>query len=471
MKFMNRNKWTITGAFLRALLVVIFIIFFMNIILIFSSVLNTTKISLYAPSDFTRKFSKYIEYKDNTPYVTEEGKMQLKNKSAWIQILGEDFKEKYSLNKPEGVSEIYNPLTIVHAYKYDIKNYTIFIGESKHNDKTYSYIIGFPIKFVAKYTMEYSPFMVRKILSGGILILLLIDICIAIIVAYIFFGKKMGKPLENIIKGIKEMSHGNYQKHYKEQGIYKNVFVSLNKLNKTLNENNIKRKELDKMRDNWISSISHDVKTPLSSIKGYAEIMKEPDYSFSNEEIKEYSDIIWNKASYIQELIEELNLTYKLKNNLFSLNKTKVNMVNMLQNIIIEILNDPIYSNRNINLHYEKENVMCFIDEVLFKRAVINLIFNSIIHNDESVKVDVSIYEKNNTVYILIKDTGKGISKEDLPYIFERYYRGTNTSFSNKGSGLGMAIAKQIIDIHGGYISVKSELGVGANIKINFKGA
>ncbi|MFD3157199.1 ATP-binding protein [Haloimpatiens sp. FM7330] len=466
MKFINRNKWSITGTFLRAFLMVLCLIFTINCILIFSNIIKTTKISSGNPEVFTRDFSKYIKYKGKVPYVIQEGKKQLKDKNAWIQIIGEDFKEKYSLYKIQGVPQSYNPLTLMHAYKYDINHYSIFIGESKSNNKIYSYIIGFPLEDVAKHTIVFSPLFLRKVISGGIVFLLFINILIAIIVSYLFFGRKMGKPLENIIEGIKQLSKGNYKKHYKEEGIYKDVFISLNKVNKTLNENKRQRKELDKMRDTWISSISHDVKTPLSSIKGYAEIMKEPDYSFSNEEIQEYSDIIWKKASYIQDLIEELNLTYKLKNNLFSLNKTKINIVNMLQTIIIEILNHPTYSKRNINFHCEKEVIMCFVDEGLFKRAVTNLIFNAIIHNDVNVKVDISIYEKDDVIRILIKDTGKGISKKDLQYVFERYYRGTNTSSSNEGSGLGMAIAKEIIDIHGENISIESELGLGTSIEI-----
>ncbi|UJA33958.1 HAMP domain-containing sensor histidine kinase [Clostridium sporogenes] len=466
MKFINRNKWTITRTFLAAFLIVITLTFVINCVLIFSSVIETSKISLDNPEAFTIEFSKYISYKNNIPYVEEEGKEELIKKAAWIQILDEDFKEKYSFHKPKVAPKRYNPITLMHGYKYDIGYYSIFIGESKNNHKTYSYIVGFPLENIAKHTLVFSPFMVKKIISGGILFLLCINILIAIIVAYLFFATKMGKPLERIIQGIKELSEGNYEKYYKEEGIYREVFVSLNKLNKILNENKLQRKELDKMRDNWITSISHDVKTPLSSIKGYSEIMKKPDYSFSPSEVKEYSSIIWKKASYIQALIEELNLTYKLKNKLFLVNKSKTNMVNMLQNIIIEILNHPMYSKRNLNFHYQKEIVMGFVDEVLLKRALTNLIFNAIIHNDEKVKVDILIYEKDNSIYILIKDTGKGISKEDLPYIFERYYRGTNTSSSNEGSGLGMAIAKQIIDIHRGEIYIESKLDVGTDITI-----
>lgn len=92
--------------------------------------------------------------------------------------------------------------------------------------------------------------------------------------------------------------------------------MNLNNLAETLKESKNKREELEKMRENWISSISHDVKTPLSSIKGYAEIMKDPKYTFSSDEILEYSKIIYDKSFYIQELVEDLNFTYKLKTKL-----------------------------------------------------------------------------------------------------------------------------------------------------------
>lgn len=101
------------------------------------------------------------------------------------------------------------------------------------------------------------------------------------------------------------------------------AFSNLNNLGKTLGENRKRREELEKMRATWISSISHDLKTPLSSIKGYAEIMKDPDYAFSKEEIQQYSEIIYNKSSYIQSLIEDLNLTYKLKNKAVPLKKKR----------------------------------------------------------------------------------------------------------------------------------------------------
>ena len=92
------------------------------------------------------------------------------------------------------------------------------------------------------------------------------------------------------------------------------MFKKLNTLSNKLSDNELERKKIDKMRNEWIANISHDIKTPLSSIKGYAEFL-EQDYDFSSEDIKAYAEIINNKSDYIKELVDDLNLSMKLKNN------------------------------------------------------------------------------------------------------------------------------------------------------------
>lgn len=468
MKILNKFKtnWTLTSRFLATMIFIVIIELIVNLIIWRTTIIYTKKNQIgFSPEKFTLGFSQHINFKDNLPFADEEGKYLITKQSGWIQIIDENAKEVYSYNKPKEVPLKYNPIDIVHIYKYDIANYSVLISEKKYNNQSFSYIIGFPIDRIAKHTITFNPAVVSSFFGKGFFLLLFIYILIAIIISYFLFGKRMGTPLENIISGINELSKGNYEKRYFEQGVYKSVFSNLNNLSETLKENKNKREELEKMREVWISSISHDVKTPLSSIKGYAEIMRDPDYSFSTEEIHEYSDIIYNKSLYIQTLIEDLNLTYKLKNKVVPMNIQELNISLLLQNIIIGILNHPIYSNRSINFYTETDDIKAFVDEKLFKRALTNLIFNSLIHNTEEVQVDVSIYRKDG-IHIIIKDTGKGIPKNDLDRIFERYYRGTNTTTSIEGSGLGMAISKQIIDAHGGIIFIESVLDEGTIVKI-----
>ncbi|UZQ49477.1 sensor histidine kinase [Clostridium kluyveri] len=468
MKFMNKIKtnWSLTTKFLVTLVFIIMIEFIV-VMFVWRSAIIYTKSNLpgFNPEKFTWTFSKYIDVEDNKPVLNDEGKNELVKNKAWIQIIDESFKEMYSFRKPQEVPKVYTPVKMAHIYKYDIANYSIFISEKEYDNESFAYIIGFPTWRIAKHTVIFNPTALRNFFGGGFIVLLAVNVTIAVIASYFIFGKRMGRPLETIINSINELSRGHYETNHLEQGVYKNVFANLNNLGKTLKENKNKREEMEKVRENWISSISHDVKTPLSSIKGYAEIMKDSDYTFSQDEILDYSKIIYDKSSYIQGLVEDLNFTYKLKNRTIPLKKENVNVVALIQNIIVEILNHPLYSNRNINLYFERENINILTDKNLFRRAISNLIFNAIIHNPQEVRVDVSVYEKDR-VHILIKDNGRGISQNDLKYIFERYYRGTNTNVSVEGSGLGMAISKQIIDVQGGSINVESTLGKGTNIDI-----
>ena len=219
------------------------------------------------------------------------------------------------------------------------------------------------------------------------------------------------------------------------------------------------------MREEWLANITHDIKTPLASIQGYAEIISDKDYEFTRDEMQEYTEIIYSKSKYIRELVDELNLSTRLKNNALSLNKQNTNLVALLRNVVIDILNDSRYENRNIEFNSNIDVIEKEVDVMLLKRALTNLIFNAVVHNNESVQVKVEI-KKIDKINISIKDNGNGINTKDLKHIFDRYYRGTNTGEVHKGSGLGMAISKEIINNHGGEIQINSKLGCGTEILI-----
>ncbi|NLZ54548.1 MAG: sensor histidine kinase, partial [Thermoanaerobacteraceae bacterium] len=132
-----------------------------------------------------------------------------------------------------------------------------------------------------------------------------------------------------------------------------------------------------------------------------------------------------------------------------------------------DVLNNPKYGKRKISFNIGTEPIIFSFDKTLMQRAFTNLLYNSLVHNDEDTEIIINIY-KREKIYIEIEDNGKGIPEEDLGRLFERYYRGTDTGESHKGSGLGLSIAKQIIEIHGGTINVESILGVGTRFIVAF---
>jgi signal transduction histidine kinase len=465
-------NWKITGRFIATIVSVAIIVIVINIIGVALLVLNGGRdnfakgITYSSPEDFTREFEKYLMEDKDKIYIYSDGEKILKEKEAWIQILDEEGNEVFNFQKPVKAKNHYTPIELIHAYKY-ISNETmstIFVSEKKLGNRNYSYIIGLPSEKVKRNVFSYDVNNFGNSLRIGIYIILFLDSLIALLFGYLF-SRRLTKPLVNIIKDVKSLSEGEYNLEREEKGIYKEIYHNINNLSSKLEYNEIERKKLDKMREEWISNISHDIKTPLVSVKGYAEILSSEEYECTKEEVREYSRIIEDKSDYIKELIDDLNLSTRLKNKVLVLNKKNTNIVSLVRGAVIDILNNPQNSNVYIYFSSTREVIDIDIDEILIKRVITNLLYNAIVHNDENVVIEVKV-ERKDRVHIFIKDNGKGIQEEELKYIFERYYRGTNTGKRHKGSGLGMAIAKDIVEAHGGVIKVESELLEGTKVEI-----
>ena len=467
-------NFKISGRYIITVAITVILVVFLNFIIVIGFALSTDRVNdsmaredkIFLPEDFTIEFAKYIHYQGGNIYINQDGKDLLKSHNAWIQVVDENGKEVYNYKKPTVVRDNYRPIDLIQAYKYSLEESmsTIFIWEKDLGDINYNYIIGFPFKEIGRNVLTYDNKKLIKVIEKIIYMVLLIDIPIALLFAYLF-SRRLTKPLVGIIGDITELSHGNYSVERKEKGIYKEVNSNINKLSAQLKFSKEERKKLDAMREEWISNISHDIKTPLVSIKGYAEILSSEEYDLTKEEIEEYTKIIEDKSNYIKELIDDLNLSTRLKNQAFTLNLEKVNIVSLVRKVIIDILNNPNTNQVHIEFLPDKEVIEKFVDEALIKRVISNILYNSIIHNDESVSIKVIIKEKDK-LSISIIDNGKGINEEELEHILDRYYRGTNTNKGHEGSGLGMAIANDIVIAHNGSIDIKSQLGLGTEVKI-----
>jgi len=425
--------------------------------------------SPYQAEKFTLDFKKYIFVREGMPAVTSEGLWELEKRGGWIQILDETGKEVYSHFKPPEAPSHYTPVDIVHAYKYAgvIGDYNIFVSVSKIDGREWSYVIGFPYEYVSRFVFYLNVSRIFNSWEKVLLLVFLSTAFVTILISY-FFGKKLANPLFKIIDGIKILSEGDYGKVYPEKGLYKEVYHNLNTLSRALKEGELRKQKLDRMREEWIENISHDLKTPLTSIKGYAEILLEDSYHKTYEEKTRYLKIIKEKADYMEQLLEDLRLTYRLKNDELPLKLEKVNLVDEVTEIIIGILNDPQFEGRRVDFQCEDKYIDFCVDRVLFSRAVGNIIYNGLTHNPPQTVIQVLLKKETNAIILEIKDNGKGIPRDELENLFERYYRGTNTGENPGGSGLGMAIAKQIVEAHKGHITAESEPGKGTTITMVF---
>ncbi|SMF91170.1 His Kinase A (phospho-acceptor) domain-containing protein [Paenibacillus uliginis N3/975] len=469
-------KWRLTGRFLTSVVLIVVMVVSMNFLLIamlligqsswFGPIFNKQETSA---EEITRAFHEHIVFTDQQEVnVTAEGKEILDHAQAWIQILDEDGNQRYGYHVPQGVKMKYTPFDIVQMYKYrEIDgDTTVFIGEKQAGQTAYSYFIGFENRYLQRNVLLLDYREVGRFLKIGSLLLIGIDALIALFIAYLF-SKRLTEPLHALMDGIKSLANKKYDLHNRPKGIYKEMFQHVHNLSKELRANEHKQRQMDKMKEEWIGNISHDIKTPLASIQGYAELMKEVEYRLSVEEMQEYAAIIEQKALYLEEVIEDLNLSTRLKNKQLAVRREPVNLVSVVRDVVIDRLNDPRHAERTIEFHCSAERLVKDVDKILMQRVIGNLIDNAIVHNDESVVIQVSIeQEYKGRVRIAVADNGKGIQKEELERIFDRYYRGTNTGDRHKGSGLGMAIAHDIIIAHDGMITADSQPGHGTTIEI-----
>lgn len=422
----------------------------------------------FSPGDFIEEY--LDDLSQGYTLNLEQDKIDtLINNNIWLQVLDEDNNEAYAVNKPNDIPNSYLVPDLIqfieHPWQSDAPT-TISTRNIIKGDKQYTLLIGFPISELSTVRFTYT----KDFLKYHQLIVVFALVLMTLI-TYLF-SRSIVKPMVSVVNDIEDLKSGIYSIKKEKKGVYKEVSKNINDLSLVLKENEVERKEIDKAKEQWIANIGHDLKTPLSSIKGYAELLKGDVYDINIDDAKRYGGIILSTSNYIEELVNDLSLVYKLKNKVLPFKFKEEDMVLLIQNIVIEILNNSKYSEREINFEYkEKEKINFKCDKKYIKRALNNFIVNALEHNPEDTVVEISLAKTKAGIEIVIKDNGQGIEEEELKHIFQRYYRGEKNNSLQNGSGLGMAIAKEVIDGHDGVIKIESEVSVGTIIRISFKDA
>lgn len=396
-----------------------------------------------------------IKFYEDDIEVQESLIKRLRDGNVWMQILDIDGKCIYEYNVPTEIPREYKNFELVElCMKSDqILGYTLYFKELKKIGD-YGIILGCDSGKVSKVSYSYEGNGKDEIVE--IIILLFLTAVVVILISAFLFSRKISQPVTAIIEGISEVEHGKYKKKKYKSNIFGNVFEKLERLDFSLKEN-------DRMREEWIANISHDLKTPLSTIKGYAEIMQNDEYSFSENEVRMYSGEILKAEQNMDSLVNDLKISQKLKEGKILLKKEKVNLTELINECINEV-DVNILKESDITFEQEEE-ILVYCDRSLIKRSLQNIIHNSFIHNQKDIHLHIKLDIVNKRVVIRISDDGKGMSKDEMSHIFERYYRGTSSQKS-KGTGLGLAIAKEVVCAHGGNIMVDSKEGKGTEFYI-----
>jgi signal transduction histidine kinase len=298
-----------------------------------------------------------------------------------------------------------------------------------------------------------------------------------IIAAYflycLFYGYYVARPMADILVKIGKLSNGEYlipvkKKHYRSlfSRLYREVYANLESLSSTLQENERKRQEFEKLRQDWAAGVTHDLKTPLSYISGYTDMLLSDEHEWSADEQKEFLHVIRDKSAHMEELINDLGIAFRMDRDIgVQFSSQKIELVELIRRVVAETANMPSVKDNSFEILGEEEPIYIMGDERLLKRAFSNLLVNAVVHNPAGTAIEVNIV-KNTHTEVLITDNGKGMDEQSINHLFDRYYRGTSTDTPTGGTGLGMAIVKQIITAHQGTIDVKSKIGQGTSITL-----
>lgn len=430
------------------------------------------------PSLILEQLSKSTSIQGNHIKVSEKILTTIRQSGGWVQILNGNGKEIYNEGRPKNVPTKYSPGQLVSDKTYPNKfGYQLFTWYDQVDGQSLTWIYGLPLSVHTRWESIHPYLYLSLIFIGSLLA--------TIIIAFLF-GRQLGGPILYMINWIQKLAGGNYSEPtYKRRGffrknkpktfkLYREVLDSLSQLAVVLQRNEVEHSRLERTREDWITGISHDLKTPLSSVKGYADLLESQDYEWSESETRHFGHVISEKAAYMEGLIEDLSLTYRLRNNAIPLQSKPENVVEILRRVVIDLVNHPQSEGQDVHFKSNLQHAIYPIDEKWFKRAFDNLLANASLHNPVGTTIFLEVTStandnfRYNEISILIKDNGVGMDEDTVHHLFDRYYRGTNTAdHEARGTGLGSAIAKQLIEAHSGTISVDSHLGQGTTISVH----
>lgn len=281
---------------------------------------------------------------------------------------------------------------------------------------------------------------------------------IILVVIFVFvLRSKFYEPLEKLNKAMELLTEGKRKKpvDYSGPREFVDICDRFNIMVSKLEDSENQRKKLMNDKERMMADISHDLKTPITSIQGYAKALS--DGIIADEDKDKYIKIIYEKSKKLTELINIFHEYSKLEHPDFNLIFEKVDLSEYLRAYIALKYEDLVESGFNIEVDIPEEEMEIKIDKVQLQRVFDNILGNSIKHNEKGTNIYVSLKEKNDIYEIIIADDGKGISKDIANNIFEAFTVGDESRNSKQGSGLGLAIAKTIVDLHGGTIELEPE--------------
>lgn len=340
-------------------------------------------------------------------------------------------------NKDRQTYELINPMfdnrTLVQAIKLDNENYAFINTSMDPIDGTIN------------------------ILQKQLILVTIIVLILSFIIAY-FISRHISEPIVQMNKAAKGLAKGEFNVSFNSE----EDINELNELATTLNYAKDELEKTDELRQDLMANVSHDLKTPLTMIKAYAEMSRDL-HANSKKKQKEDMDIIISEVDRLTILVNDILELSSMQSNINDLQKEDFDLIHLTEEILhrYKVLQET--ENYQFEFNHEEKELMINADKKKIEQVIYNLVNNAINYTGDDNKVIINIIKEKNDILIEIKDTGKGIKEEDLPYIWDKYYKNKKKHKRNLvGTGLGLSIVKNALQQHNFDFGVTSEKDKGS---------
>lgn len=356
-------------------------------------------------------------------------------------------------------------------------------------------VMAFVFCFVASTVIFiYLQDVVNSLIMISTKTFLALNVFVLTILFFLAFGWCVGKPLTYLIRWINRLSEGNYCQpmgHLRKQSgdsndsegsvgtsyssgfssssrpddslhdnhyrypyvLYKELFDRMSQLSNELQRSETDRLNAEAKKQEWIAAISHDIKTPLSYVEGYAHMLVAAEYQWKDEERQDFSRQIHDKTAEIKHLIHDLSQTGRWSVEQFPMNKREDDIVNFLRDRMIDIANHPLAEQASFTFTDPESVCMINFDSRLLGRVFQNILMNAVIHNPPGIEIQCSISVDGNHCIIVIEDNGIGIEESKLAQALDQ-------------SGKGIAIANAFVEAHAGCMRILPAEGKGTRVEV-----
>lgn len=447
--------------FVGILLVSSVLLIFLNLVLL--AVFTAKQVSNSSPWITAMEAAEAIEETENGYIMSEDMTAELAENDIWaVFIDNSTLKAVWKTGSlPDTVPLEYTASGIANLTRGYIDGYPTFTGESEKG----LMVLGYPQKSFWKHMWPSWDYNMIANMPKIVVCVLLINIAI-IFVIYAATNSKLIKSIGPITNGIQALPTGE-PVCIREKGLLSDVAANINRTSEILQSQNYQLRKRDTARANWIAGVSHDIRTPLSVVMGYAGQLQ-GDANLTEDQRKKAS-VILKQSERMRNLINDLNLATKLEYDMQPANKQRENAVAIVRQVVVDFMNTDIYGKYPIEWKTEEKLRACTVtaDRDLLKRAVSNLIQNSINHNVDGCTIYVSVRSERGKCFICVEDDGVGASDEQIASINNApHYMFCDTNAAEQRHGLGLLIVKQIAVSLGGSVSIGHSLYGGFSVEI-----